>query len=73
MTIRTIIPIIQIIVSVLLVGLILLQERSAGLGGLFGGETGVYQVRRGFEKIIFWATIVLAVLFLVLAVVQLLY
>lgn len=62
------------VVAVVLIILILLQERSAGLGGMFGGEIGgIYQVRRGFEKLIFWSTIVLAVIFLALAVVQLLY
>ena len=66
------VPIIQIIISVLLVVLILLQERSAGLSGIFGGEGGgVYQTRRGLEKMIFIGTIVLAVAFMALAVLQL--
>lgn len=66
------IPILQIIVSVLLVALILLQERSAGLSGLFGGEGGsFYQARRGLEKIVLIGTIVLAVVFVALAVVEL--
>ncbi len=66
------IPIVQIIVSILLVILILLQERSAGLSGIFGGETGgVYQTRRGLERVIFYGTIVLAALFVILAVIKL--
>lgn len=65
------IAILQIIISVILVVLILLQERSSGLSGIFGGETGgFYQTRRGFEKIIFGSTIVLAVIFVFLAVLQ---
>ena len=69
-----IIPIAQMVIAVILIILILLQERSAGLGGMFGGEMGgIYQVRRGFEKIIFIGTVVLAVVFLALAVVQLIY
>ncbi len=61
--------IIQIIVSIALVILILLQERSAGLSGIFGGESGgFYQTRRGLEKFIFRGTIVLAVVFLGLAI-----
>lgn len=67
-----IIPIAQIVIAVLLVALILLQERSAGLSGLFGGESGgFYQTRRGLEKTIFYATIVLSVVFVALAVFQL--
>jgi len=67
------IPIIQIAISVLIIILILLQERSAGLSGIFGGErSGFYQTRRGLEKVIFRATIVLAILFAALAVYQLL-
>lgn len=66
------ITVLQIIVSVALIGLILLQERSAGLSGIFGGETGgVYQTRRGLEKTIFYGTIVLAVVFAGLAIIKL--
>ena len=66
------IAIIQIIISILIVVLILLQERSSGLSGLFGGEgnTGFYQARRGLEKVIFISTIVLAVVFAGLAIFQ---
>ncbi len=66
------IPILQIIISVLIVVSILLQERSAGLSGIFGGEGGgFYQTRRGLEKIIFVSTIVLLIVFVGLAVFQL--
>lgn len=66
------IPILQIAIAIILIVLILLQERSAGLSGIFGGEGGgFYQTRRGLEKTIFIATIVFAVLFVGLAVYQL--
>lgn len=55
--------IIQIIISILLIGAILLQQRGTGLSATFGGEGNVYRTKRGLEKIIFAATIVLAVLF----------
>lgn len=61
----------QLIVSVILVVLILLQERSASIGGLFGGSSeggSVYQARRGLEKVIFGSTIVFGVLFAGLAI-----
>ncbi|HUC01332.1 MAG TPA: preprotein translocase subunit SecG [Candidatus Paceibacterota bacterium] len=66
------IAIIQIILSVLIITLILLQERSSGMSGLMGGSgEGYYQARRGMEKLIFYSTIVLSVLFVALAVYQL--
>ena len=68
------IPILQIIVAILLVILILLQERSAGMSGLLGGDGGgFYQARRGLEKIVLVATAVLAVIFVGLAVIELIY
>ncbi|MBI4085270.1 MAG: preprotein translocase subunit SecG [Candidatus Liptonbacteria bacterium] len=71
---RTILAVTQVIVSVVIIILILLQERSAGLSGIFGGggDSSFYQTRRGMEKIIFSATIALAIIFLGLAVAQLL-
>jgi preprotein translocase subunit SecG len=65
------ISVLQIAVSVALIALILLQERSSGLSGIFGGEGGFYQTRRGLEKIIFAATIILIIVFLALAILQL--
>lgn len=58
-----IIKIIQAIVGILIIILILLQERSTGLSAIFGGEGGFYQTRRGIEKLIFGATIILAIIF----------
>ena len=70
-----ILSIIQIIVSIALIVVVLLQERSSEASGIFGGGGneggGGYQKRRGFEKTLFQATIVLAVLFGALAVANL--
>lgn len=60
---HTWIAIIQIIVSVLLAAAILLQQRGTGLSATFGGEGNIYRTKRGLEKVIFFATIVLAVIF----------
>lgn len=58
----------QIVLAVLLIVCILLQQRGSGLGMAFGGESNVYRSRRGFEKILFYATIVIAILFCLTAV-----
>lgn len=62
----------HIVVAVLLVAAILLQQRSGGLSPIFGDAGGFYRARRGLEKLIFRATIVLAVLFLAIAVANIL-
>lgn len=64
----TILPWIQIILSILLVATILLQQSGAGIGGAFGGaESAGFHTRRGLEKVLFRATIVLAILFVLSA------
>jgi preprotein translocase subunit SecG len=54
---------IQIIVSVSLIAVILLQAKGSGLGGIFGGDSSIYKTRRGVEKTLHQATIGLSVLF----------
>jgi protein translocase SecG subunit len=68
------IAIAQIVLAIIIIGLILLQERSSGMSGLFGGggDDSYYQTRRGMEKFVFIATIVASVIFVALAVWQLL-
>lgn len=63
--------IVQILVSVLLVVFILLQQKGAALGSAFGGEGGFYTKKRGPEKFIFIATIVLAGFFIALSILNL--
>lgn len=63
-----ILNIIQVVISILLVTAILFQQRGGGLSSVFGGEGGgIYRTRRGIEKLVFRATIVLATLFLITA------
>ena len=64
-----ILQITQIIVAVLLVVLIMMQQRGTALGSAFGGESGgAYSTRRGIQKKMFTATIGLAVIFIALAI-----
>lgn len=66
MSITESIPYLQIVLSVLLIGGILLQQSEAGLGGAFGGGDGFssgHHTKRGAEKTLFIATIVIAILF----------
>ena len=60
-----ILPYIQILLSLLLIAGVLLQRSEASLGSAFGGDSasGGHFMRRGFEKILFNATLVVAVLF----------
>ena len=62
----------QIIVSVALIALIVLQQRGTALGSSFGGGGEVYSTKRGAQKKIYYATIVLAIIFLVLGVLDIL-
>ena len=61
----------QTVVAVLLIITILLQQRGSGLSGAFGGESNTYATRRGAEKGIFAATIVLVVLFIGISIARL--
>lgn len=53
-----------IITSVGLILGVILQSKGAGLGGLTGADTGgVFTARRGIERVLFWVTITLSVIF----------
>jgi preprotein translocase subunit SecG len=58
----------SLVTGLLLATLVLLQQKGSGLSAVFGGEGGVYRSRRGVEKILHRATIVIAALFMLLAI-----
>ncbi len=64
MTFSSSLFIVQIILSIALVTLVLLQTKG-GLGGIFGGDggSGVFHRRRGVEKTLFQVTVGLSVVF----------
>ena len=59
---------VNILVMILLIIVISLQNKSSGLSNVFGGAGNIVQTRRGFEKWLFYATIVLGILFVVINV-----
>ena len=63
-------PYAEIVLSLLLIVGVVLQQRGAGLGGAFGGDNfaSTFYKRRGAEKFLFNATIVVSVLFVATAV-----
>lgn len=65
MTLGGVLPYIQIVLSVLLIGAILLQQTGASMGGAFGGDnfSAAYHTRRGSEKVLFYAAIIIGILF----------
>ncbi|MDB5245208.1 MAG: preprotein translocase subunit SecG, preprotein translocase subunit SecG [Parcubacteria group bacterium] len=67
-------PYIEITLSLLLIIGVVLQQRGASLGGAFGGDNfaSTFYKRRGAEKFLFTATIVIAILFVITAVANLL-
>ena len=60
----------QIIVAVAIIIVSLLQVKGGGLGGIFGQADTVYRTKRGLEKTLFQFTIVLIVIFVILAIVS---
>ena len=61
---NTILLIVQILLSVALVGVILMQSQGSGMGSSFGGGGEFYRSKRGLEKVLLKVTVIIAVLFL---------
>ncbi|MEI6397056.1 MAG: preprotein translocase subunit SecG [Candidatus Taylorbacteria bacterium] len=71
---KSLLPYIQIILSAIMVVLILLQQTGAQVGGAFGGSdnlSSAYHTRRGLEKGLFISTIIIAILFALSALINL--
>lgn len=66
-------PWIQVVLAVLLIGLIMLQQSEGSLGAAFGGSgnEATFRTKRGAEKVIFNATIVLSLLFVIASIASL--
>jgi preprotein translocase subunit SecG len=58
-----------IIISIALIVSVIMQSKGAGLGGLTGADTGgIFTARRGIEKVLFWVTIGLGILFFIVII-----
>lgn len=64
---KNLLPFFQVAVSIILIVLVLLQQRGAALGSAFGQESGFYSTLRGAEKKIFLLTCVFGAIFIILA------
>lgn len=68
---RTAVSFIQIILGLLLILVIIIQQKGSGLGSSFGGDMGFYRTKRGAEKLLFYATIIIALIFIIFSVIGL--
>jgi len=70
---RTFLGVIELILAILvMLGVLLQTPKASGLGGTIGGggdSGGGYRTKRGLEKNLFYTTIGLAVLFVIVSVV----
>jgi preprotein translocase subunit SecG len=71
-TVSFYVNLIQIIISIALIALILIQSKGSGLGGIFGGDSSIYKTRRGVEKTLFQATVGLALAFFAVSIISVL-
>ncbi|HSR89312.1 MAG TPA: preprotein translocase subunit SecG [Candidatus Udaeobacter sp.] len=63
--------IIQFILAALLVTVILLQQKGTGLSGVFGGSSNIYSTKRGVDKILYFSTIIISIVFFSLSLLRL--
>ena len=62
---------IQLILAIILIVVILLQQKGTGLSGVFGGSGNVFSTKRGLDKILHYITIGAVVVFFVVSLVRL--
>ena len=67
----TILKYFELVVSILLITAIMVQNRSSGMSATFGGSGTIHVKKRGAEKVLYNATIVLAILFVASAILAL--
>ncbi len=70
---ETYLNIVQIIISIIVIGVVLLQARGSGFSATFSSDTSIYRTRRGVQKTLFNVTIALAVLFVGISILSVLF
>lgn len=70
---KAVISLIQIILGILLILVIVIQQKGSGLGSSFGGNLSFYRTKRGAEKLLFYATIALSAAFILSSLIGLLF
>ena len=68
---ETVFNIIQFVLATVLIIIILLQQKGTGLSGVFGGSSNIYSTKRGIDKILYFATIGIAIVFFGISLVRL--
>jgi preprotein translocase subunit SecG len=63
--------IIEIVISVLIIGIIIVQSRGSASGMAFGGQGETYRSKKGIEKVLFYVTIILAAFFALVSILAL--
>ena len=70
----TLLHVAQIIIAVTVIGIIVVQSRGGGLGGIFGGGgESAYRTRRGLERTLFRFTVVLVIAFIIVCILSVRY
>lgn len=70
---KTAVSLIQIILAILLVLIIIIQQKGSGLGTSFGGDMSFYRTKRGAEKMLFYGTIAIALAFILFSLIGLVF
>lgn len=68
---KPVIFLIQIVLAILVILVIIIQQKGTGLGSTFGGSIGFYGTKRGAEKLLFNLTIILSILFVLASLIGL--
>lgn len=68
---KSVIFIIQVILGILLILVIIIQQKGSGIGTAFGGDLSFYRTKRGAEKLLFYATIAIAAIFILASLIGL--